>query len=156
MNLEKKVIIIISKVFYLCGGMGLFWKERFNEGNEWRVDIKDRIEQISNGKVKCCNPNDYFNFLDRSTYESDKEVMEFDLYKVRNSDLVIVNFNDPKSIGSACEMAMAYELKIPIIGLCENGEEKILHPWLKEFCNRVFTDREELILYVTKHYVKED
>lgn len=149
-------MIIISKVFYLCGGIGLFGKERFNEGNEWRVNIKDLIEHISNRKVKCCNPNEHFNFLDRSTYKSDKEVMEFDLHKVRNSDLIIVNFNDPKSIGTACELAIAHELKIPIIGLCENGEEKILYPWLKEFCSRIFTDREELILYVTKHYVKED
>ena len=31
--------------------MGLFGEERFDEGNEWRVDLKNQIEQISEGKV---------------------------------------------------------------------------------------------------------
>lgn len=136
--------------------MGLFGKERFEEANGWRKDLKKQIEQISEGKVKCCNPNMHFNFLDATGYRSDKEVMEYDLYRVRHADILIVNFNDPSSIGSACEMAVAYELKIPIIGLCENGEERILHPWLREFCNCIFTDREELILYLVRHYISED
>lgn len=144
------------KNFYLCGGMGSFGKERFDESNEWRVDIKNQIEEISNEKVKCCNPNDHFNFLDDSTYNTEREVMNYDLHKVRNSHLVIVNFNDPSSIGSACEMAIAFERKIPIIGLCENGEEDILHPWLKQFCERIFTDREDLIYYLIQNYINDD
>ena len=136
--------------------MGKFGKERFDEANEWRIDIKNQIEQISEGKVKCCNPNQHFNFLNDITYKSDREVMEYDLHRVRHSNVIIVNFNDPNSIGSACEMAIANELKIPIVGLCENGEEKLLHPWLREFCTRIFTDREELILYLVQHYMNED
>jgi len=149
-------MVIVNKIFYLCGGMTLFKKDRFNEGNEWRVDVKNKIEEISNGAVKCCNPNDHFNFLKDDIYVSEREIMEYDLYKVRNSDVIIVNFNDPKSIGTACEIAIASEYKIPIIGLCENGEENILHPWIKELCNRIFTDREEMILYLIQHYVSDD
>lgn len=134
--------------------MGKFGKAKFDESNEWRCDIKRKIENITNCTVRCCNPNDHFNFFN-STYETQKEIMEYDLHKVRKSNAVIVNFNDPQSIGSACEMAIAHELKIPIIGLCEHGEEKQLHPWLKEFCWRIFTDREELILYMVQHYAKE-
>ena len=94
---------------------------------------------------------------DKNDYINDREIMEYDLHRVRKSDAVIVNFNDPKSIGSACEMAIAYQLRIPIIGLCENGEEKvIIHPWLKEFCARIFTDREDLVLYVMHHYLNEN
>lgn len=144
------------KSFYLCGGMGVFGKERFLEGNEWRIYFKDKIESISNGKVMCCNPNDHFNFLDNSGYKDQREIMEFDLYKVRNSDAIIVNFNDPKSIGSACEMMAAYERKIPIIGLCEIEKVDKLHPWLKCMCNRIFIDREELLLYLVKHYMNDD
>lgn len=139
---------------YLCGGMGKFGKARFGENNSWREDIKEQLEEICH-KVSCCNPNDHFSFLDDSTFESDKEVMEFDLHKLRNSDLVIVNFNDPQSIGSASEMAIAYERRIPIIGFCEHGEEKKLHPWLKCFSNRIFTEREDLILYVIHHYLND-
>lgn len=134
----------------------MFGKERFDKGNEWRVDLKNQIEQISDGKAICCNPNDHFNFLDKNDYLNDREIMEYDLHRVRKSDVVIVNFNDPKSIGSACEIAIAYQLRIPIIGLCENGEEKVIHPWLKEFCARIFTDREDLVLYVMHHYLNEN
>lgn len=150
------MISIKNTVFYLCGGMGSFGKDKFNEGNEWRAYFKDKFKCITNGKVQCCNPNDHFNFLDDSEYESQREIMELDLYKLKNSNAVIVNFNDPKSIGSACEMAVAYELKIPIVGLCENGKYKDLHPWLICMCNRIFYNREELVLYMLKHYVNDD
>lgn len=136
--------------------MGLFGKEQFDKCNDWRLDIKTLIEEGNNGKAKCCNPNDHFNFLDDCGYKTQREIMDFELYKIRNSNALIVNFNDPKSIGSACEMAVAFENRIPIIGLCENREENIIHPWLKEFCERIFTDREELILYMIKHYVNDD
>lgn len=136
---------------YLCGGMGKFGKENFDIGNEWRAYFKEKIED---GYIDTyvCNPNDHFNFKDERDFISDHEVMEYDLYKVRNSDLVVVNFNDPQSIGSAMELAIAYEKKIPILGLCEHNEE--LHPWLKTVCNRIFTDREELFLYLGKHYLE--
>lgn len=143
-------------MFYLAGGMEKFGKSHFEEGNQWRVDIKSKIEEISSGKVKCCNPNDHFNFLRDDTYRSEREIMEYDLYRVRNSDVIVANLNDPKSIGTACELAVAAEYKIPIIGLYENKEEDVLHPWIKEFCNRIFKDREELILYLIQHYVNDD
>lgn len=155
MTLKIRRVTTISKKIYLCGGMGAFGRERFEECNNWREHIKSEFIDYSIEKVRCCNPNDHFNFLDDTAYKTQREIMEFDLHKVRNSDVIIVNFNDPKSIGSACEMAIAYELKIPIVGLCENGEEKELHPWLKEFCVRIFDNIEELILYVIKHYINE-
>lgn len=85
---------------YLAGGMGKFGKEHFDEGNKWRVGCKRLLEDFScDYKVKVCNPNDYFNFLDEPRkYESEREIMEFDLNKVRNSDLVIINFNDIYSL----------------------------------------------------------
>lgn len=138
---------------YLCGGMGKFGKERFDESNEWRIYYQEKfLYDWPNWLV--CNPNDHFNFLYETDYESNREIMDLDLHKVRNSDLIIVNFNDPNSIGSAMELAIAYEKRIPILGLCENGEEQELHPWLKEVCTRIFTNREELFLYAVKHYSK--
>ena len=78
--------------------MGIFGKEKFNEANEWRTYIKWKIEDASKGKVNCINPNDHFNFLDDTGYKNQREVMEYDLWAVRRSNLVIVNFNDPKSL----------------------------------------------------------
>lgn len=145
---------IQNKVIYLGGGMGKFGKEQFDKANEWRIDLKNQLENICNNyKVHCINPNDYYSFLDDSAYDSDKEVMRFDLHKVKSSNLVIMNFNDIYSLGSMAELAIAYDRGIPVIGLCEDGEENQLHPWQREMTEKIFTDREDLVLYVLNYYL---
>lgn len=101
-------------------------------------------------KVKCINPNDYYNFKE-VTYDSEHEVMEFDLYKVRHSDMVIVDFNHPDSKGTLVEQAIAYENKIPIIGLNEKNNK--LHPWQIDMSNKIFDDKLKLVNYVTNFYL---
>lgn len=85
-------------------------------------------------------------------YESQKEVMEFDLNRVRHSDLVIANFNDMNSLGTMSEIAIAYERKIPIIGL--DVDKQDLHPWQIEMCNRIFTNIGELFEYIENFYLR--
>lgn len=133
--------------------MGKFGKENFDEGNQWRVYCKEALENYEcDYKVKVTNPNDYFNFVENPpTYETQREIMEFDLNKVRNADLIIVNFNDVYSLGTMAEIAIAYEKKIPIIGLGRNKQE--LHPWQIEMCNRIFNDINELLDYVRNYYL---
>lgn len=138
---------------YLCGGMSKFNKENFNEGNKWRVLCKEVFENYdSQYYVYVDNPNDYFNFIEEPRrYQSQREIMEFDLNKVRNADLVIINFNDMYSLGSMAELAIAYEKRIPIIGLDIDNQE--LHPWQIEMCNRIFNNIVDLIDYVEDFYL---
>ena len=139
---------------YLCGGMGKFGKDNFEEGNKWRTYCKNTLETCEcNYNVSAINPNSYFNFLDEpKRYETQREVMEFDLHKLRTSDLVIVNFNDMYSLGSMAELAIAYERKIPIVGLDINKQD--LHPWEVEMCNRIFNDIDEMLDYVEDFYLR--
>lgn len=138
---------------YLAGGMGKFDKENFDEGNKWRVLCKREFEDYnSQYYVYVDNPNDYFNFVEEpQRYQSQREIMEFDLNKVRNADLIIINFNDMYSLGSMAELAIAYEKKIPVIGLDVDNQE--LHPWQIEMCNRVFNNIGELVDYVEDFYL---
>lgn len=138
---------------YLCGGMGKFGKENFDEGNHWRVYCKEILEKHEcNYKAKVINPNDYFSFADDPpTYDNQREIMEFDLNKVRNADLIIVNFNDVYSLGSMSEIAIAYERKIPIIGI--NLKNQDLHPWQIEMTNRIFSDMDAMLEYVRDKYL---
>ena len=134
---------------YLAGGMGKFGKENFDKSNVWRTYCKEILE---NGKyVNVVNPNDYFNFLEEPKYKSEREVMEFDLNKVRNSDLIIINFNDMYSLGSMAELSIAYEKRIHVIGL--DIEKQKLHPWQIEMCNRIFNDIDEMLDYVKDYYL---
>ena len=137
--------------------MGKFGKDEFDKGNAWRVycgkELRDFVKNWrTNCTVKVHNPNDYFNFKDDPPrYISEREVMELDLDKLRRSNLVIINFNDMSSLGSACEMAIAYEKRIPIIGL--DIDRQILHPWQECMCNRIFNDIDEMLDYVEDFYL---
>ena len=140
---------------YLAGGMQKFGKKDFNESNYWRVHIEQELMKLDCGRqTRICNPNDYYSFYDNSPrYSTMREVMEFDLNKVRNYDLIIVNFNDLKSLGTMAELAIAYEHRIPVIGLCSEENYPMLHPWQKEMCNRIFGDIDEMLDYVEDYYL---
>ena len=139
---------------YLAGGMGKFGKDNFDVGNRWRLIFKKRLESNENMNVKAINPNNYFNFLEEPPrYANQREIMEYDLNRVRNSDLIIVNFNDMYSLGTMAEIAIAYENKISIIGLNETNQK--LYPWQVEMCNRIFTETNELLDYVEYFYLTE-
>ena len=141
-------------LIYTIGGMGKFGKENFDEGNKWREYCKKTLESYScNYKVEVINPNDYFNFVDEPPlYKTQDEVMRFDLYKLRQSDLAIVNFNDMYSLGSMAEIAIAYDNGIPILGL--NEDNQILHPWQVCMCERIFNNIDEILDYVEDFYLR--
>lgn len=134
---------------YLSGGMsGL----NFEQQSKWRQQIQDSIkyEYDCEKKPLFFNPVSYFNFEEKR-HKTELEAMEFDLHNLRNSNLMIVNFNDPASLGTAMEVALAYELRMPIIGL--NKDNQVLHSWLECSCNRIFTNLRELVDYVVEFYL---
>ena len=139
---------------YLAGGMGKFGKDKFFESDNWRKYCKITLENYDTNryKVHIINPNDYFSFADEiPRYASQREVMEFDLNKVRHSDLVIINFNDMYSLGSMSELAIAYDRRIPVIGV--DTIEQNLHHWQIEMCQRVFNSLDLLLDYVEDYYL---
>lgn len=134
---------------YLSGGMGNL---SFEEQSKWRKQIINAINYNYDCEKKPVffNPVNYYNFTEKR-YRSEREIMEFDLNGLRNSDLVIVNFNDPKSIGTASELAIAKELHIPIIGI--NTDNKELHPWLVEFTTRMCESIKEAVEHTVDFYL---
>ncbi len=120
-----------KKRIYLAGGiMNLPIEEAYG----WRCSLVDELKE-RDLRFDCFNPLSY--------EEMDDEV-EFDLNALRHSDLVVVNFNDPKSLGTMAEIAIAYEHRIPIIGYCE-GNLGDLHPWSLYMMNELCTSTEDLI-----------
>lgn len=134
---------------YLSGGMGNL---SFEEQSKWRKQIVNEITINCHCEKKPVffNPVNYYNFKEKQ-HKREKEIVEFDLNAVRNSDLIIVNFNDPKSIGTCAELAIAYDRRIPIIGINKNGIE--LHPWLNEFTTRMCSDVREAVEHVVNFYL---
>lgn len=138
---------------YLSGAMGSL---NFEEQSKWRQQIMDAIKYNYECEKKPIffNPVNYYNFTE-VRHRSEREIMEFDLNALRHSDLVIVNFNDPendpKSVGTISELAIAYELKIPIIGINSDGKE--LHPWLTEFTSRMCDNLREAVEHTVDFFL---
>lgn len=136
---------------YLSGGMsGLGLDDQLI----WRCRLESCIKNSAydvNRNPMFFNPPMYYS-PSTNDHKSEKEAMEFELNKLRRSDLVVVNFNVPKSIGTAMELAIARERRIPIIGLHENKKD-ILHPWLVECCARICDDFDELVQHIVTFYL---
>ena len=85
---------------------------------------------------------------------SEREAMNYDLYHLLRSDLVIMNFSyNARSVGSIIELGIAYDHKIPVIGLNETNEE--LHPWQSAMCLRIFHDYNKMVDYIVDHFINE-
>jgi nucleoside 2-deoxyribosyltransferase len=137
---------------YLAGGVSNLSKE---EQTIWRDTISDMIYNRCKTidvkySVDVISPPDYYTFEEQN-YDSDLEVMKYYLRHTKSSDLIIVNFNDPKSIGTAQEIAVAYDRNIPIVGL--NMTKEILNPWLTCSCDRIFDNYSDLVNYLFKFYL---
>lgn len=136
---------------YLSGGMtGL----SVDKQKRWRKQVSDAIKYGDYNYEKkpiLFDPTDYY-MPNSSEHKSEKEAMEFDLNALRKSDLVIVNFNAPNSIGTAMELMLAKELHIPVIGVNKDGYK--LHSWLVECTTRMCDDMRELINHVVEFYLK--
>lgn len=130
-----------------------------NKAEEWRIHVKDFFEKNTDD-YKVINPTDYYQY-DENYHKTDKEVFRFDLRKVSNSDIVLVNLNDiRKSIGTCIEVYEAYKNNIPVIGFLDDElpiEEMIkqIHPWIYCCVDRIETGKDSLdkaINYIVDYY----
>lgn len=141
---------------YLAGAMSNLTYEQMNS---WRVRLKKNILQevlLYDVKARIINPVSYYNF-EYPVYKTEKEVMQFDLNLVRNSDIVIVNLDGLNtSIGTCIELYEAMKNNIPVLafGDIETYDETYenLHPWIKECISRVDSSEKELIEYLKDFY----
>lgn len=125
---------------YLAGAMTCFSEDPW-EATQWRDDLSGLLKE----HYIVINPAYQFTHEDMD----EREAMNWDLYNVRKSDFIIVNFNGT-SLGTMAEIATAYELKIPIIGL--NEDARPLHPWEKLMTERIFSNREDMLSYIITNY----
>lgn len=139
---------------YLSGAMGGLTIE---EQLKWRTQFKNALKYGDYDITKepiIHSPPEYYPFIEdinESERTTEREVMEFDLYQVRITDIVVVNFTNPSSIGTAMELAVAREHHKPIIGL--NADSVKLHSWLTESCTRVCKSMSELVDHIARFYL---
>ena len=124
-----------------------------NLQKEWREELRDTICTCTNHRWTVFNPCLHVSDFEEFNM-TDREMMDYDIYHLLHSDLVIVNFAyNPNSIGTTAEMGAAYSHHIPMLGL--NEEKHELHPWQKKMLQRIFTDWNDMIIYIVNHYLNE-
>jgi len=117
--------------------------------NKWRLDASLLLGMDFYITI---NPVNFYNFeLDRSTY-TDREVKEFDLTAIKNSDLVLVNFEYPDSIGTAIELHMTHDVwGIPVIAF--GGDINKVHPWMVVSVTKYLKTLDEAVAYINEFYL---
>lgn len=125
---------------FLSGGMSNIPEE---DSKKWRRLFKQsKYKNISSAyyadQYIFINPTTLYKPSEPYDPIVEKEAMEYDLYWVKHSDLIIVNFNSLSSIGTAQELMLAHTLNKPIIGMIPEDKYEQLHPWYKEECMKIF------------------
>ena len=129
------------KKIYLAGAMEAY--KDSDKASEWRSKVKEYFVQYALG-FECISPVDYYSFRNNIAKNS-SEIMRFDLRKVKESDVILVNLNDiRKSLGTSDEILYAYLLGKPIVGFIDDdieGEELAnkIHTWKYAQIDRIET-----------------
>lgn len=130
------------KTIYLCGAMEAY--KDTNKAETWRNEVKNYFSKYLLG-FECISPTDFYSFQNNCATRS-SEIMRFDLRKVKEADIVLVNLNDiRKSLGTSDEILYAYTLGKPIIGFVDmeftnkNDLELYVHSWKYEQIDRIET-----------------
>lgn len=136
---------------YLAGKMGgLTYEEMMG----WRLLATKKLHifsELLNTPINVINPVNYYNF-ENIHHQSEREVMDFDLARVAESDLVIANLCEVNtSIGTCIEIYEAHKRGIPVIGInCDKNNE--IHPWVLCCTNRIEKNLQDTCEYISNFY----
>lgn len=125
--------------------------ENPDDYKKWRQDFfESEFQNIYEKKIEIFDPTEFYNYECR-LHKTESEIMEFDLYNVRTSSLVVVNLERiHESVGSIMEIATAKYLGIPIVAF---GKTDNLHPWILECIMRYEDEMDSLICYIDKYFL---
>lgn len=137
-----------DKKFYLCGKMSGMSPE---ESNEWKERFIGKMIDYGIYKIEFVNPYNYYNY-ENHMHKTEKEIMLWELRKVRECDLLVVNLDRiNESVGGVFEIIEAHNNGIGVIGINENRYE--VHPWIMEYVERVEDNFYDLCSYIAKYYM---
>ena len=124
----------------------------FHEMNDWREDAKSRLSYMADQtgyRVSVINPVDFYNFQSIE-YQTEDEVMDYDLFHVEHSDFLIVNAEGlSDSSGTIMEIFDAWNHKIPVFVF---GDYKHRHPWIERCVTRFEPDIDHVVEYLKNFY----
>jgi nucleoside 2-deoxyribosyltransferase len=135
----------MSKTIYLCGPILARTTE---QANEWRNKATKQLK-----KFTILNP------MRRQFSDKDKlginEIVQMDKEDVKNSDIILVNYNCARQettlCGTSMEIHLAYSLGKYIVAFTDLPEDK-WSPWMIYHSTRICKSFDEAIQYINKHF----
>jgi nucleoside 2-deoxyribosyltransferase len=92
------------------------------------------------------------NFKDREV-DSANEIVEFDLQDVRDTDILLVNYNKA-SIGTAMEVFFAAHDLGKFVVAFSPFTFKDCSPWMVRYCTKILPTLDEAITYIREHFIQ--
>ncbi len=141
---------------FLSGGMSNIPEE---DSKKWRRLFKQyKYKNISSAfyaeQYSFINPTALYKPSEPYDPTLEKEAMAYDLFCVKQADVIVVNFNSLSSIGTAQEIMLAYTLNKPIVGMIEEDKYDQLHPWYKEECIKIFKYNSDELEYIIREIIE--
>jgi nucleoside 2-deoxyribosyltransferase len=119
------------------------------QANEWR----DLATKLLKKKFNILNPMRR-QFSDKDALGIN-EIVQMDKEDVKNSDILLVNYNCARKettlCGTAMEIHLAHTLGKYVIAFTDLPKEK-WSPWMIYHCTRICTDFHDAINYIKKHF----
>lgn len=115
---------------YLAGAIGCYYKEKnIEKANKWRIRA-ERYFEDNCSTIECINPCRFYDY-GSNYHTSDFEPMRFDLRKVKESRVVLVNLEDLyRSLGTSDEIITAWLNDVPVVGFLEDRTlMDTVHSW---------------------------
>ena len=128
----------MSHKVYLAGAISYWYKEnKIEKATAWRERAEEYFENDCFG-FNCINPMRYYSVGD-NYHTSNFEPMRFDLRKVKESRVVLVNLEAlDRSLGTSDEILYAYLNGIPVIGFLEDEKKaSTIHEWKSVQIDRI-------------------
>ena len=137
---------------YLGGKMYGLTKKEMNLWREQFIKLISPCAENYNINARCINPCKYYNFEEKRQ-QSELEVMKFNINKVYESKIIVVNLDGlASSIGTIIECYEAWSLDIPVLAFGECSTYEALHPWIKNCITRYDPSMLETIEYIKDFY----
>ena len=92
------------------------------------------------------------NFRDREV-DSANEIVEFDLLDIKNSDIILVNYDKP-SIGTSMEVFYASQNLGKFVIAFSPFSFINCSPWMVKYSTKILPSLEEACLYLKVHFIE--
>ena len=133
------------KQVYLCGPI---LTETDEEANTWR---RKAIKELDS--FECLDPMRR-QFSDEDLLGTN-EIVQMDLEDVKNSDVILVNYNkarpETEFVGTSMEVRDAWRAGKYIV-VFSNKTKKQMSPWMIFNSTRIVKSLDEAITYIKKHF----